>query len=57
MYATTGKATRQEYLNGNDVEEPEHRRAAVFDLKSFISAAYVVGCLVFAGRKPTRRWE
>ena len=32
MYVTTEKATRQEYLNGNDVEEPEHRRAAVFDL-------------------------
>ena len=37
MYVTTEKATRQEYLNGNDVEEPEHRRAAVFDLPNLIS--------------------
>ena len=42
MYATSGKATRQEYLNGNDVEEPEHRRAAVFDLKKVSSPRHML---------------
>ena len=38
---TIEKTTCQEGLNRNDVEEPEHRSAAVLNLHDFVAASHV----------------